>query len=179
MCLKYLSWTFKGGRRVYRQTENARKMVGKTEIIQKPAAAGSGNWSTASRKFYYYFLFSQVLHFLKDSIQYFAIFSSKHALFNIDKWISCVSIESNSKQTRVCQKKDILLFQFRNFGNRTKTRRKSGSWRKNWRKLGNSTPLPAPPPRIIYKCCNLNETRTRIGWRYSSKDQVLPPRPQC
>ena len=32
-----------GGRRVIRQTEIARKMVGKTEIIQKLAAAGSGN----------------------------------------------------------------------------------------------------------------------------------------
>ena len=41
------------------------KMVGKTEIIPNLAAAGSGDWSTASRKFYYYLLFSQALHFLK------------------------------------------------------------------------------------------------------------------
>ena len=75
----------RGWRRVFRQTEIAKKMVGKTEIIPKPAAAGSGNWSTASRKFYYYFLFSQVLHFHKDSIEYFAIFSSKYALNKIDR----------------------------------------------------------------------------------------------
>ena len=81
----YITSPSRGGGSVFRQTEIARKMVGKMEIIPKPAAAGSGNWSTASRKIYYYFLFSQVLHFLKDSIQYFAIFSSKYALFNIDK----------------------------------------------------------------------------------------------
>ena len=32
-----------GGGRVFRQTEIARKMVGKTEIVPKPAAAGNGN----------------------------------------------------------------------------------------------------------------------------------------
>ena len=123
----YITFPLKRGERsVFRQTEIARKIVGKTEIIPKPAAAGSGNWSTASRKFYYYFLFSQVLHFHKDSIEYFAIFSSKYALFKLISGLSGVSIESNSKQTRVCQKKDILLFQFRKFGNRAKTRRKSG-----------------------------------------------------
>ena len=31
------------------------------------------------------YCFSQVLHFLTDSIRYFAIFSSTYALFNIDK----------------------------------------------------------------------------------------------
>ena len=82
----YITFPLKRGERsVFRQTEIARKIVGKTEIIPKPAAAGNGNWSTASQKFYYYFLFSQVLHFLKDSIQYFAIFSSKYALNNIDR----------------------------------------------------------------------------------------------
>ena len=38
-------------------------MVGKTEIIPKPAAAGSGNWSTASRKFYCYLLFFSLIAF--------------------------------------------------------------------------------------------------------------------
>ena len=40
-----------GWRRVFLQTEIAEKMVGKTEIIQKPTAAGNGNLSTANRKF--------------------------------------------------------------------------------------------------------------------------------
>ena len=33
----------RGGRRVFRQTEMARKTAGKTEINQKPTAAGNGN----------------------------------------------------------------------------------------------------------------------------------------
>ena len=37
------STIIKGGRRVFRQTEMARKMAGKTEINQKPTAAGKGN----------------------------------------------------------------------------------------------------------------------------------------
>ena len=113
------------------------------EIIPKPAAAGSGNWSTASRKIYYYFLFSQVLHFLKDSIQHFAIFSSKYALFNIDKWISCVSIEFNSKQTRVCQKKIFCCF---NFGNSEIGQKVDGKAEIEEKIDGNSELLPPLRP---------------------------------
>ena len=141
----YITFPLKRGERsVFRQTEIARKIVGKTEIIPKPAAAGSGNWSTASRKIYYYFLFSQVLHFLKDSIQYFAIFSSKYALFNIDKWISCVSIESNSKQTRVCQKKTFCCF---NFGNSEIGQKLDGKVEIEENIDGNSEMLPPCAPR--------------------------------
>ena len=47
---QYLSYTglFYGGR-VFRQAEIAKKMVGKTEIIQKLTAAGNENWVGGGR----------------------------------------------------------------------------------------------------------------------------------
>ena len=103
-----------GGDRVFRQTEIARKMVGKTEIIPKPAATEIEAMPVENSIVIYCFF--QVLHFLTNSIRYFAIFWSKYALFNIDKWISCVSIESNSKQTRVCKKNTFCCFKLGNSG---------------------------------------------------------------
>ena len=79
--LRYVCWLchhIRGGRRVIRQTEIAKKMVGKTEIIQKPAAAGSGNWSTANIKFYYLLMFLLSVTFPYRFNSVFLLFSRQN-----------------------------------------------------------------------------------------------------
>ena len=59
--------------------------------------------------------------------------------------------------TKSLSKKDILLFQFWKFGNRAKTRRKSGNWKKLTEIRKCYPPCAPPPNKMSFKIAIVHE----------------------